>query len=459
MYLSTYYLEKLDLKISDLHNLSDQDKIQKICLQWMLLSANAENEADVETYTRAYHGLISPDNDAYNPIHRYYPETPAQVHVAAFSFAHREQIELSYQALIEEFSTLATEEDKQNFATRHREFIALATTIRNTRKEFEEFFAFYLQALFHKRLEPLSKSIIYKWRTAMIRLFGIEGLDDFQYRNAIASGQLMPILERTKLYSPIKLLVALMNSIILPIHISLNYVLNLHPALRFGFSILAFHPLVILLIQLPKIAQILEMIACPTNQIVRPLCAYSQLSASTVISLLSGASLVLAYGFMYTSLLAQLVSLLPYLQMLMFAYFLYSVGKLCVPFFQESFHAGLTFLVVFGLTFALLTSIRLYFANALNVSIIGMPKNSYQQWLTLLNLYSLVTLTRSHPEEPLTQMKSLPKPSLMIPAGMSEVIKTRYNQANLSALFFNTPKNATSIRPTEANPYSHCLAW
>lgn len=459
MYFSSYYLDKLKLKNTDLVNLSDKEQIQKICLQWMSLSSCAQNETEVETYTHAYHGLISPYDNTSTDIHNYYPHTHVEVHHAALSFSQREQIELSYQALLVEFSNLETEVDKQNFATRHREFISLANALRLTRKNFESFFAFYLQALYGKRLESLSGRIIYQWRLSMIRLFGIEGLDDFQYRNALATGQLMPILEKSKLYSPVKLLIAFVSSVIIVIQMSLNYVLDWHSMLRIGFSLLSFHPIVMLLVQLPRISQILEMVACPNNQIIRPLCAYSQWSAPSVTALLSVAGLFIVYGVICTSLLTTLVSLLPYLQMMMLAYFLYSIGKLCVPFFRQSILEGMQFLITFGLIFALVTSIKMYLANTIDATIITLPKDQSKQWLTMLGLYSMLTVMTSMPEEPLAQIKSLPKACVVIPENVSEAIKTRYNKANLSSLFFNTPRDVETIRPTEENPYSHCLNW
>lgn len=459
MYFSPYYLKKLNLNETDLVNLSDEEKIQKICLQWMLLSSAAENETVVETYTNAYHELIPPYSYTFSDIHQYYDHTNIEVHDADFSFSHREQIEIAYQALLVEFSKLETEEDKKNFATQHREFISLARTLRQTRRDFEMFFALYLHALYGKREEPLSKRIIYQWRISMIRLFGIEGLDDFQYRNALATGELMPILEKSKLYSPVKLFVALVNSIILVIQSSLNYVLDWHILLRFGFSLLSFHPIIIILIQLPKIIQILEMLACPNNQIIRPLSDYSQLSAPTVAALLLGASLLMVYAVMYTSLVAALVSLLPYLQMMMFAYFLYSIGKLSVPFFRQSTLDGLVFVITFGLMFTVVMSIKMYLANAIDATIITLPREESKQWLTLFGLYSMLTVMTSKPEQTQAHIKSLPKAYRPIPENVCESIKTRYNKANLSSLFFNTPRDAQAIRPTEEDAFCHCLSW
>lgn len=456
MYFLSYELIKLNLKNSDLYNLSDKEKTHKICLQWISLCSTAENQTKVANYTQAYHGLISPSNNISTNIHNYYTDTPIKVHHTAFSFLQREEIELSYQVLLVEFSNLETEVDKQNFATRHHEFISLANALRQTRKDFEEFFAFYLQALYRESLEPLSSHIIYQWRLSMIRIFGIEGLDDFQYRNALASGQLMPILEKSKLLSPVKLLLAFVHSAIIIVQMSLNYVLDCHIILRFGFSLLSFHPIVMLLILLPIIAQILKMIACPNNQIIRPLCDYSKWSAPTIATLLSGASLFISYVVLYTNLLTTLTSLLPYLKIIMLAYFLF---KSCVPFFRQSILEGMIALIALGLVLAIWEGINMYLSKVIDLSIIAFPKDQSKEWLTAQSLFSMLTVMTPIPEELMTQKKSLPKAYLVIPENVIETIKTRYNKAQLSSLFFNTPIDAETIRPTEENPYSHCFSW
>lgn len=305
--MSFYQLEKLKLKPADIAQLPEAEQIQKIRLQWMSLCIQTNDEHAVDEYTRAYHDLISPYDFSSSDIHRYYERNFIAVPHFYFNLLQREQIEKSYQELLSEFCRLETETDKQNFAQRHSAFLNLAQSLKGQRKEFEEFFAGYLHIM--NRRFTLVYRIYYQWRLLMIRLFAIEGLDDFQYRNALATGRLKPILARDKLFSPVKLLVALVNSLLIAITISLNYVLDLHFTLRIAFSCFLFHPVAIVLIQLPKIARILEMLACPNNQILRPISAYSKLSPQTVAALLGLTVAVTLYGVMYTALLASLTTL------------------------------------------------------------------------------------------------------------------------------------------------------
>lgn len=451
MYLSSYFLEQLKLKKINLENLPENEQIHKIRLQWVLLCSRAKSDTDVAQYTRVYHALISPDDNTPSPFLRYHLDTHViELPHVYFSFSQRGQIDDAYQELITEFSALETELDKQNFVTRHSAFINLAQALRRSRKEFEEFFASYLYCLYSKRLQPLKNRIIYQWRTAMIRLFAREGLDDFQYRNAEATGQLRPILENGKLYSPVKLFVALVNSLLIAISVSLNYFLDLHVFLRLGFNLLLFHPVAILLVQLPIIAQILEMLACPNNQIIRPLCDYTKLSPKTVTALLGLCGLLTTYGLLYTSLFASLMSLLPYVQLIMLGYFLYSMGKLFVPFFRESPLEAISFLLYLGLFIGLLVSLQGYLATTMGTGV-GLQKDQSKQLLTVLRLYSFATILTTTQQDPLTEIEMLPAAHQAVPQSICEIVQTRYNKANLSHLFFNTLKDAEAIRSTVAN--------
>lgn len=145
--------------------------------------------------------------------------------------------------------------------------------------------------------------------------------------------------------------------------------------------------------------------------------------------------------------------------MLALAYFLYSIGKLCAPFFQQSLVNGLSFAVMFGLSFTLMTAIRIYIANTLGVStIVTLSNDNFKQGMNILSLFSIATAVTTT-QNPLTQIQMLPNAHQPVSDNIQEVVRTRYNKANLSHQFFNTPKEAEAIRPTEANNYSHCFSW
>ncbi len=277
----------------------------------------------------------------------------------------------------------------------------------------------------------------------MIRLFGIEGLDDFQYRHALATGELRSILAKDKLFSPIKLLVAVINSLILVITTSFDFILSYHPHLRIGFFFLLNHPLAILMVQLPKIAQILEMLACPTHQIIRPLCAYSGWSPQSITLLLSAATLAVLYGAICTTMLAKLTAVLPFITLAFFAYFIYAISKQCLAFFKQSFETGLISTAVFIMMF----TIQAYIGKALNSGQTlnsGQAPSVAQQWLEMFGLFSLVILSTQGPHTMTVSldMLPLPSPNEPIPEMIRNTVQSRCNIATLSHRFFNTPKDA-----------------
>lgn len=455
MYLSIFHLQTLKLDRADLEELPENEQIQRIRLQWMNLCMQTNKEEDVDKYLNAYHGLVSPyDATGDSDIHKYYPRNPINVSHVYFNLFQREQIEKSYQELLTEFSQLTTEDEKRNFAQHHSSFLNLAHSMRANRKEFERNFSGYL--FLAKKRFKLSYRILYQWRIMIIRLFGVEGLDDFHYRNALATGQLNAILARDKLWSPVKLLIAIVNSVILAISITLNYILDKHWILGIAFSCFLFHPVAIVLTQLPKIAQILEMLACPNNQIIRPLSAYMKCSALKVSALLGLAVIGAAYGLMYTSVFATLVSMLPYLQLLALAYFLYLLFKIFVPHFCQSFERGLIVFSAMIVTFSVMTAIRMFVAQNIGVNVIQ-SNDTYKEWLSIMGLYSLVSaMSISH--NPFEHVEMLPNAHEPVPEDICAIVRTRYNKANLSYRFFSTPKESDALRPEEANQ-AHCFAW
>ncbi|MBP6917691.1 MAG: hypothetical protein KBB94_02100 [Legionellaceae bacterium] len=441
MYYSSNDLEQLKLKPSDLEGLSEEEKIQKIRSQWMTLCIQAKDESEAHTYTHYYHLLIS-NYGSSHPINNYLEQQTVTVNHTTHDFAQREQIKKAYQDLLAEFSKLSTELEKQNFARLHANFLNLAQALEITQNSFDDFFAQYL---YLQQKKTLQARIIELWRLQMIRIFGIEGLDDFQYRHALATGELRSILAKDKLFSPIKLLVALINSLILILTTSFDFILSYHPSLRIGFFFLLRHPLAILMVQLPKIAQILEMLACPTNQIIRPLCTYSRWSPQSISLLLSATTLAVLYGAFFTTMLAKLTALLPYIAWAFFAYYIYTIGKQCLAVFQQSFEAGLITTYVIIMMFI----IQAYIGQALNS---GQTLNSVQapsvarQWLRMFSLFSLVTLLTKGPQNMTISldMLPLPSPNQPIPETIRDTMHSRCT-AHLSHRFFNTPKEAPAI--------------
>lgn len=450
MYYSRYYLEHLNLKPSDLEQLSDDEQIQKIRLQWMSLCLQAQDANAAEHYTRYYHYLISPYVSTH-PINSYFERQDLTISHVTFDLSQRERIKKSYHNLLTEFSQLSTETEKQNFAHQNASFLNLAQSLIHNQSNFDKFLGQYL---YLQQKKTLQTRIIQQWRMQMIRLFGIEGLDDFQYRHALATGELRSILAKDKLVSPIKLLVGVINSLILIITTTFDFILSYHISLRIGFFFLLSHPLAILMVQLPKIAQILEMLACPTNQMVRPLCDYTHWSPQSSKLLLSATAMAVLYGALYTTLLANLATLLPYISLAFFAYFVYFMGNQCLSFFKQSFEQGL----IFTATIVMLFAIQAYIGLALN-STQTQTLSLAKQWLKMFSLFSLATLLTKGPQNMAMSldMLPLPMPNEAIPEMIRDTTQIRCNTSNLSHQFFNTPKDALAIPRSQVEENSNFI--
>lgn len=456
MYYSRYHLEQLKLEPSDLEPLSEDEQIQKIRLQWMSLCLQASDEHAAEQYTYYYHQLISPYYfRTTDSINRYFVRQDLRISHTTFDLSQREQIQKSYNRLLTEFSQLSTEIEKQNFVDHHVPFFNLAQSLLNNQKNFNQFLGQYLYLQKKKTLQML---ITQQWRMQMIRLFGIEGLDDFQYRHALATGELRSILAKDKLCSPIRCLVGVINSLILLITTTFEFILSYHVFLRMGFFFLLSHPLAILMVQLSRISLILEMFACPTQQIIRPVCAYTQWSPQTITVLLTATALAVFYGVLYTTMLAKLTTMLPYISLAIFAYFLYFMGKQCMDMFRKSFADGLTFTA----TIVMLFSLQAYIGLTLNPRQTLTPPQSLSvatQWLRMFSLFSLVILLTKGPQglAVTVDMLPLPLPNESIPEIVRDTMRLSCNTANLSHRFFNTPKDAPAISRTQIEENSRSV--
>ena len=441
-------LEKLKLKRSDLSQLSENEKLQKIRWQWMSLCLQAKNRDEVNNYTCYYHRTFR-KTEIPHSIGSYFDQKNLSIPHTMFSFSQREQIEKSYHDLLTDFSKLSTETEKQNFATNNAEFLNLAQSLIKEDREFEKFLGLQLFSQNHKTLQT---QIIEKWRIQMVRLYGIEGLDDFAYRQALTSRDLGLILSKDKLFSPIRLLVGIINSLILIITTSFDFMLDYHETLRIIFNILIFaHPSAIVIVQLPQIAKILEMLACPRNQIIRPLCAYTQWAPTTVTLLLSAAALAVLYIALYTTLLTTFAAWFFYfIPKIFYAYNLYLLSELWYELickaFKTSFIHGCVTLSYMACLSILLISIKL----ALNTEIKSnnvQPPSVFNLFMGLYSVFSFASIWIYGSQNMPILLDRLPLslPCQPIPETIRDTVLIKCNTANLSHRFFNTPKDAPAI--------------
>lgn len=293
----------LEISERDFLNFSDEEKKKAIRTNYKRLSLvchpdkNSSPEASscFVKLKAAYDTLINsvqPQMPAYrSEINEYFICDPISIPDIAFDILLDEKIKEKKDKLMDEFWELRNEEKRKQFANYYGKFIIIAQTLEENQDSIMKFRVKH----FLNSDVSIGKEIIEKWRVLMITLFAEEYLDDFQYRYAIGTGKLGPILATRKLLSPVKLIVALINSIALVLSIcissifansvkaisidfydfqnnfSLKSLISFCLKIAFLAILLYWTPISYLLFSLPVLTGILKVIACPINKIYRPL--------------------------------------------------------------------------------------------------------------------------------------------------------------------------------------------
>ena len=208
----------LELKPSDLQNLSEDEQYKKIRHQWMRLSyryhpdKNLDNPLATQTFqkiTEAYNSLKKEgqgEGKWLPEVNKYFIKRPMDIPETAFDLLLQENIEAAYNELKLSFLELKTESEKEAFGDHYASFLNLAQSLEEIQEKLNQKRVRYL---FKQDTESLKQYVTREWRALIIRLFAEEYLDYFQYRHALASGELLPILASRKLLSPIKIFVAI----------------------------------------------------------------------------------------------------------------------------------------------------------------------------------------------------------------------------------------------------------
>ncbi|HVT63167.1 MAG TPA: hypothetical protein VHD33_06765, partial [Legionellaceae bacterium] len=313
-----YYLKDLKIDPETISDLNDEQRYHIVLRQWinLILVNHPDNDPDnyhlSNTYrniNEAYHKLTCPALPQ-TTIRNYLPLLQVQLPFHAFDMTMQHNIENKYIELINTFNSLQTEEEKSAFVQQYATFLVLGDGLFTHRLQIITARA---DAFFKQTHTSYVSSMYFIGARLLIRYFGIELLDDFQYRRAIASGHLYPILDRNKLLNPIKLLLALIN---LPLVLLLNsfkyYLSNITRQIYIHFFLLLYDAsnassaiyigiyMTLLLIPfyfvpyLPLLMAasalmtiIIDGLACPWNAVIRPLNQYLQSSTVFSIALLS----------------------------------------------------------------------------------------------------------------------------------------------------------------------------
>ncbi len=284
-------LQTLEIERNDISNKPDAEIVAHIRKQYKKLALTHHpdrggNISRFQLLKNAYEELIASTDENSNELTQYFEQKHIEISLKAFNLVMEEEIEHINTALRQEFSSLPNEQHKEQFAKKHANFFNLVQTLENNKKKIQQA---RIDALMQQEHDHSMKQIyinfVIEWRKQIITLFGEEGLNDFQYREALAFGNLWPILNTYKLMLPTKWLAAIIGSIAL----CLLHIDNALPYLIFGnqpsynalivyklitfFILISFlpTPAVFLVFGAPTIQKFLLLLACPHNLIIRPL--------------------------------------------------------------------------------------------------------------------------------------------------------------------------------------------
>lgn len=395
--------------------------------------------------------------------------------LTAFDLLQEEDIIKAYSELLAQYRGINSEVDKVAFIAKYGDFIKLARALeKNTQK----IGAQRIKALDRIRYsEPLMSQFTREWRMLIIRLLGEEYLDDFSYRQALASGELWPILATRKLLSPVKLMVAVLNSALLMISTTKNFygwklllaflsqvdeqekaykngVLSIHKWLLILAELVSFaallgeFPLVLSPLILPDfLIVMLDKLGSPVNAIFKPIAKHTDFPVLGVGFVLSSA--VLLAGCMLSAMaLPSTVALLLCAQLL-------TLGMLTVlssSYTETSFFAKFFSLLTWGITLALAVShiclvIRFLMFPAL-------PPIPGINWLVITTAFSLMNFSAIVYQllygfnDTMQELEVLPLPAEPVPEAIQKTAAKLSNTARISYRLFNTDssKNAQNTQ-------------
>ena len=489
-------LRILKLSPSDLDNLSLEEQNQKLRKQWYKLSLqyHPDRRPGYETLfheiTEAYDRLTASAPSQYqHDIQQYFTAQDVNIPDFAFDFAQQEGIALTYEALLNQFSSLPSEQAKQKFVQYYRLFLNLAISLE---KQQDTLNRQRVEHLYAQTQETFSQRFIREWRLLVLRIFAEEYLNDFLYRHALGTGEIWPILATRKLFNPLKCLIFIVNSLLLLGLSGGDYLIakkiqqwfqefsnayhnpnrNKYAVAKIIAKLLCFSAICILpfylmpsiafyLMSLPFLQRCLEIIASPVSKYVRP-CSkhlgYSEKIVSTMS--LIGATVTIAWCSFHTSfILASLPLILQVLNALALCYVLYSLAKLLKLMYQLQptlaifqvilFASSMLFQLIFPLPESLTapTLSNLFGEFLLSLST-----------CTALEFAQAILADLSAYQAELIEI--LPLPPEPVESNLQQACLLGYKKAIWSSRLFNTSKDASSIGLQEAcntHPISACL--
>jgi hypothetical protein len=501
------YLAELELSLADIQHLSNEEQRRKIRQQWLTLCPRRhpdQNPQDPmagekfqrlrEAYVALKNGLDGVVNEGVGyqtEIERYFIRENINIPDTAFDLLLEENIASAYADLIKIFSTLQTENEKRLFGAYYAPFLNLGLSLENRQEELNDN---RINHLFAQQNETFLTSFAREWRKLIIRLYGEEYLDDFQYRHALAGGDLYPILATRKLLSPLKAMVTILNSIniflqtlashitqfIIPkvmmdfmaqFHHYMQGTLHIKNAGIVSLEIIAlvvaisapfylFPTASMLAFSIPMIATLAELIASPINNIVRPLAAYINAPPVEFGALLSIAGAAMAYSLFSSLTLTNLPAVLAYLSLPLNIYSLYGFVELHVNMYNLSPELG----IFQGTMTATSILVGMLMPMDLGPDPSNSPIVSVSMFLLSLAtssmLYHANNLLRNAKSGVSEIIESLPLPAeLPVPEAIQKATLLGNKRATQSHRFFNTPQNAEFIKANERTAWQQTCSF
>lgn len=343
-------LETLEFSFEEIAALSELDKetvFKAVSKQKRKLSLNYhpdKNKNDPQltqkflAMTKAYEALINTD-EIRPSILDGIPPFDYPIPLDCIDLRIEEQIDDYFEKISFAYSALSAPEAKKNFVKEHESFLQFIIWLNKHRSEIHERRS---EAFYQTISEPsLSRTLYQDWNKLVLQLFAEENLDDITYREAIALGNLWPILAVRKLLSPLKWLCFLVFSAynllttvlshfltklfktiladvknlfsdwsrILPLigAVALLVVMFSIPSLLLPVALSQ------VLLSLPLLTRGLFYLANPINHLIRPIAEYFNISAVPVGILTAGLGIAAGAGlavlFSFSSIITMLLVL------------------------------------------------------------------------------------------------------------------------------------------------------